>query len=100
MGAAVCCLESLPCDPCLYGQRFLLHTDHTSLIWLLNFKDSLSHRPCERDECHYCLHEEDQDARVPMVAALYDIPPTDAGRSGSVIRTDNHDYEDLDKEDL
>ncbi|GFW95101.1 retrovirus-related Pol polyprotein from transposon 412 [Trichonephila clavipes] len=26
--------------PYLYGQRFLLRTDHTSLTWLLNFKNS------------------------------------------------------------
>ncbi|KAI3374796.1 hypothetical protein L3Q82_021352 [Scortum barcoo] len=25
--------------PYLYGQRFLLHTDHASLTWLLNFKE-------------------------------------------------------------
>ncbi|GFX12687.1 retrovirus-related Pol polyprotein from transposon opus [Trichonephila clavipes] len=29
-----------PFHPCLYGQSFLLRTDHASLTWLLNFKNS------------------------------------------------------------
>ena len=35
-----------------------------------------------------------------MVTARLDIPPTGAGGSGSATTTDDHGYEDLDKEDL
>ena len=67
--------------PYLYGQRFLLRTDHTSLTWLLSFKepegqvarwiealqdragrlhsnaDALSRRPCE--DCRHCERQEE-----------------------------------------
>lgn len=88
----------------LYGQRFLLQTDHASLTWFLNFKtsggtvgplagdppsgwlspanaDSLSHQPCEEDECHYCLREDERDAVVLMVAGLQDTATNGGGRS-------------------
>lgn len=62
--------------PYLYGERFLLHSDHASLTWLLNFKeqltclvdfeirhwagrlhtntDALSRCPCDEEDCRHC----------------------------------------------
>ena len=80
--------------PYLYGNQFAIHTDHTSLQWLLNFKNPegqmarwlqklqqynfiIHHyrgrldgnadalsRPCEETACKYCEKREVRDADV------------------------------------
>ncbi|KAJ8346946.1 hypothetical protein SKAU_G00283470 [Synaphobranchus kaupii] len=67
--------------PYLQGSHFLLRTDHTSLTWLLNFKDpegqvarwlesALSHRLCAAQECRYCSCQEEWDQVSPDVAVV------------------------------
>lgn len=85
--------------PYLYGQRFLLRTDHASLTWLLNFREpegqlarwmetlqdydfQVQHRPGRLhanadalsrrpcDDCRHCQRQEEREPVAPTVAAI------------------------------
>ena len=90
--------------PYLYGQRFLLRTDHTSLTWLLSFKEpegqvarwiealqdydfEVQHRAGRLhsnadalsrhpcEDCRHCEHQEEGDGATLRVAATGQVGP-------------------------